>query len=241
MEEWKDARAVCRPAPRAIIISSTTKTEENPSSLSPHSQELTPLVFHLWICAKYLRPCLVGKASYISGFIPLVLDPWMSTVLSTSPLLSPSLPPMHSNACDLPASKQAAGKRNFKITNFNRLNVLFHHIPPRASAINLRHLRRSGGKTAVGRERAWWLSRCLRVGITANGCKRALRERTEHDPEVEQESEVFFPFSSAEWCVGWACGRGSSCWNEPRSDAVPLWLNPSDVTAYLDGNPTWSI
>lgn len=151
VEEWKDARAVCRPAPRAIITSSTTETDEKPSSLSPVTHKNLRLSFSIFEFVQNTSVhVLWGKQATYRASSPLC---WILGCLRCCQrvryfhrlfrqcIRMPAISPQ-------PNKRRGAGKRNFKITNFNRVNVLFHHIPPRASAINLRHLRRSGGKGA---------------------------------------------------------------------------------------------
>ncbi|KAA0712291.1 hypothetical protein E1301_Tti015091 [Triplophysa tibetana] len=179
VEEWKDARAVCRPAPRTIITSSSIKKR---------------------------RKTLFGSSRVIHKNLRCSFS---------SLNLCINIPPSISLGC----SKLHIGLHP---PSAGSLNVY-----ARASAINLRHLRRTSGKTAVGRERACWTSRSLRVGITVNGCKRPPPEtgQTELDPEVELKPWVIFFRSllstvpNDEW--GGLVG-GEAAVERAPSDAVPL-------------------
>lgn len=188
MREWKDARAVCRPAPRAIIPSSTTKKPTinhlfTPPRVTHKNLSLFPR-FPSWIRgAKPLLPSVRSYcclALYTLGFIShecLWYCHWDRYFFVR-----------YANACNFLTNIYSSGRREQIIYFFffkkKRTSTVTFYVASLQSlwGMSTGVTGRNSGCTRVG-----WLSRVLPIKITA-ARGLSVPGLSEHDPEVHEKT-----------------------------------------------------
>lgn len=131
VEEWKDARAVCRPAPRAIITSSSIKKRLKPlfGSSGVIHKNLRSSFSSLNLCINIPPFISQGCSKLHIGLHP----PCAGSLNVYGTVNAPvTFSDSSANAFECPISPrntQAAGggKMEFKITDSNRLNGISSH------------------------------------------------------------------------------------------------------------------